>query len=183
MSEAKPKERKRLWAPWRMAYIQKDSRQGCVFCEGSKEEEDAENHILFRNQNTFVMLNRFPYAYGHLLVSPIRHVGDIEDLHDQEFRELMRTTRDALRVLRRCLSPEGFNVGINLGAVAGAGYADHLHVHIVPRWQGDHNFMPVLANTHVISEHLDHTFMKLKEGFELLASGSGDLEKLPPSEE
>jgi ATP adenylyltransferase len=161
--------RRILWAPWRMAYIKQNRRQKCVFCCANEESEDTENLILCRGGSVFVMMNRFPYAYGHLLVSPLRHVKDMDGLTAQEFNELMPMTRNAIRVLTRCLSPEGFNVGINLGKVSGAGYADHLHVHIVPRWSGDHNFMPVLADTQIISEHLADTYRKLRAGFDTLA--------------
>jgi ATP adenylyltransferase len=169
MSDLEQRGPRILWAPWRMSYIQQNRRETCVFCGATEETEDRENLILRRGESAFVMMNRFPYAYGHLLVSPIRHVKDLEGLTEQEFSELMPMTRDSIRVLSRCLSPEGFNVGINLGKVSGAGYADHLHVHIVPRWNGDHNFMPVLADTQIISEHLGDTYRKLRAGFDNLA--------------
>jgi ATP adenylyltransferase len=136
-----------------------------VFCEALAEEESAANLILWRGERVFIMMNRFPYAHGHLLVSPHRHVKDLDELSQEEAWDLMEATRRAIRVLKRCFSPEGFNVGVNLGKVAGAGFADHLHLHIVPRWNGDFNFMPVLADIRVISEHLTETYDKLREAF------------------
>lgn len=173
MSKTNQKEGKNLWAPWRMAYIRQNSRKECVFCTAGKGRRNEENLILGRSKEIFVMMNRFPYSYGHLLVSPTRHVKDLNELTHQEFHDLMRATRDTIEILRRCLSPEGFNVGINLGEVAGAGYADHLHIHIVPRWHGDYNFMPVIAETRVISEHLDQTYDRLKQGFDRFARELG----------
>lgn len=168
MSEADGRERRILWAPWRAPYIRQSQRPVCIFCEALDGEHSAESLVLWRGDRVFVMMNRFPYAPGHLMVSPIRHVKDLEGLSSRESRDLMACTRDAVRVLNRCLEPEGFNVGINLGEVAGAGYADHLHVHIVPRWNGDYNFMPVLADTRVVSENITETYRKLREGFDLL---------------
>jgi ATP adenylyltransferase len=164
----KDKCSKLLWAPWRMAYIREARRPSCVFCAalaGGRGDGDAGSLILWRRELVFVMMNRFPYAHGHLLVSPVRHIKDLERLTAAEEQELMGVTRHAICVLKRCLSPEGFNVGLNLGKVAGAGFADHLHCHIVPRWEGDHNFMPILAETRVISEHLMDTYERLREGF------------------
>ena len=168
MSGKGEKQKKILWAPWRMAYIRQSGRQACVFCDALREGEERESLVVWRSQSIFAMMNRFPYAHGHLLISPCRHVQDLEGLTLAESQALMQATRDAIRVLTQCLVPEGFNVGINLGKVAGAGFADHLHLHVVPRWDGDHNFMPVLGETRIISEHLDNTYNKLREGFERL---------------
>jgi ATP adenylyltransferase len=165
-------EIKSLWAPWRMVYIQGPSPQECIFCKASKEDRDQENLVLYRSRTIFVMMNRFPYAYGHLLVCPVQHVRDLGGLPDHALGELMQVTRDAIHILQRSLNPDGFNMGINLGGVAGAGYVEHLHMHIVPRWHGDHNFMPIIGETRVISEHLAHTYGRLREGFDLLASDS-----------
>jgi ATP adenylyltransferase len=168
MSEADGGGRRILWAPWRSTYVRRSQRPACVFCESLGEGCSSENLVLWRGERVFVMMNRFPYAPGHLMVAPTRHVGDLEGLSSRESHGLIRATRDSLRVLNRCLQPEGFNIGINLGKVAGAGYPEHLHVHIVPRWNGDFNFMPVLADTRVISEYLSETYGRLRKGFDLL---------------
>ncbi len=154
-----------LWAPWRACYVKERKKDGCVFCQALQAVQEPENLVLRVCERVFVMMNRYPYAHGHLLVSPVRHVADLDGLTEEEARDLMAETRLATRVLGKVLSPEGFNVGINLGKVAGAGYAGHLHVHVVPRWNGDLNFMPVLADVRVISEHLQETFSKLKKEF------------------
>lgn len=155
----------RLWAPWRSVYIGKDHGSGCIFCNKLEagEEKDRENHVLYRGDKVFVILNIYPYNNGHLLVAPKRHVGDIEELDEGEMQELFAVTSKMVSLHRKAFNPHGFNVGINLGKVAGAGIPGHLHIHIVPRWEGDNNFMPVLGDVRVISEALDHTFDKLKE--------------------
>lgn len=145
--------------------MQERKKGGCVFCQALENVQDPESLVLRVSDRVFVMMNRYPYAHGHLLVSPLRHVADLEGLTGEEARDLMEETRLATRVLARVLTPEGFNVGINLGKVAGAGYAGHLHVHVVPRWNGDLNFMPILADVRVISEHIQETFSKLKKEF------------------
>lgn len=159
---------KHLWAPWRMAYVKgEDSEDGCFFCRKLAEEDrDAENYVLHRSERAFVIMNVFPYSNGHLLVSPRRHTGDFLDLNPEEMADLLALTRRCMRVLSETLVPHGFNVGLNLGEAAGAGVADHLHVHIVPRWKGDTNFMPVLADVKVIPEHLRHTYDLLKGIFD-----------------
>lgn len=168
MSEAGEGQARILWAPWRACYVQDRKKGGCVFCEALREPVGPESLILRRVDSVFIMMNRYPYANGHVLVSPVRHVADLQGLTPEEARDLMEETRLALKVLGRVLGCEGFNVGINLGKVAGAGYAGHLHVHIVPRWNGDLNFMPILADVRVISEHLMETCAKLRAGFESL---------------
>lgn len=158
----------RLWAPWRSVYIGKDHGTGCIFCEklNAATEQDRANYVLFRGAKTFVILNIYPYNNGHLLVAPARHVGDIEELEPGEMQELFLTTRRMVKLMRRAFHPDGFNVGVNLGKVAGAGIPGHFHVHIVPRWNGDTNFMPVLGDVRVISEALDLTYDKLKSALE-----------------
>ncbi|SFG65518.1 Diadenosine tetraphosphate (Ap4A) hydrolase [Desulfotomaculum arcticum] len=155
----------RLWAPWRSVYVGKDQGSQCIFCEklNASADQDREDYVLYRGNQVFVILNIFPYNSGHLLVAPKRHVGDIEDLDPEEMRELFSTTQYMVKVLRSAFKPDGFNVGINLGKVAGAGIPGHLHIHVVPRWNGDNNFMPVLGDVRVISEALDTTLQKLKE--------------------
>ncbi|MEE8110662.1 MAG: HIT domain-containing protein [bacterium] len=157
----------RLWAPWRMAYIKgEDSEEGCFFCRKlAEDDKDADNYVLHRSELAFVIMNVFPYSNGHLMISPRRHTGDFLDLSEEEAAELMRLTRRCIQVLGETLQPHGFNVGLNLGEAAGAGISDHLHVHLVPRWKGDTNFMPVLADVKVIPDHLTHTYQLLKGSF------------------
>ncbi len=151
-----------LWAPWRLAYVTTAGKQqGCIFCQKPQEQRDRENLIVARFERTFVILNAFPYNNGHLMVVPYRHVPSLLDLTDDELAELMKVTQIAERVLRAALQPHGFNIGLNLGRCAGAGIEDHLHIHIVPRWHGDTNFMPVIADTKVLPELLEQTYEKL----------------------
>jgi ATP adenylyltransferase len=160
-----------LWAPWRAEYIYcaggqpSTSRRHCLFCNLLKSKDDAANLILCRGQRAFVVVNRFPYNNGHLMVAPNRHTANLETLSAAESAELFKLVQKSLAVLRRGLKPQGFNVGANLGRVAGAGVAGHVHIHIVPRWLGDVNFMPLLAETKVISEHLSQTYDRLRKGF------------------
>jgi ATP adenylyltransferase len=156
-----------LWAPWRLNYIVSSPPKGCVFCLG-KPEEDESRLVLYRGSHMFVVMNAFPYSNGHLLIPPYRHISDLADLTDDESLEMMQLTRESCRILKETCRPDGFNIGINLGGAAGAGIAEHLHLHIVPRWHSDTNFMPVLADVKVIPEALEATYRKLKEHFDLL---------------
>lgn len=151
-----------LWAPWRVEYVTKPKTGTCVFCAAAAGAEDGDALVVERGELCFTMLNAFPYAAGHLMVSPYRHVGELEALTEQETSELMRSATDALGALRRVMNPAGFNVGLNLGRVAGAGFADHLHLHVVPRWEGDTSFMPVIADTRVVSQALADTAKTLR---------------------
>ncbi len=155
---------KQIWAPWRMVYIGGDHGDECVFCEkaSSDQNEDEANLVLLRGEKTFVIMNLYPYINGHLLIVPKRHVGEIEDLTEEEMMELFKMTQKMVRVLR-AFNPQGFNVGVNIGRVAGAGVPGHFHIHVVPRWSGDTNFMPVLGDVRVISESLEGTYKKLKQ--------------------
>ncbi|HIE24098.1 MAG TPA: HIT domain-containing protein [Candidatus Korarchaeota archaeon] len=154
----------RLWAIWRVAYIKIASKQeGCIFCELPSSKKDDENLILLRSEHAFLMLNRFPYNPGHLMIAPYRHLGDIEDLTQEEVLDIWKILRLSIRALKETMSPDGFNIGINVGRVAGAGFEGHVHVHIVPRWNGDTNFMPVVAETKVISESLESVYGELRE--------------------
>jgi ATP adenylyltransferase len=157
----------RIWAPWRSVYVGGSHGEGCVFCEKVQSEEDEANLVLLRGDKTIVMMNLYPYNNGHLLIMPKRHVGDIEDLTGEEMAELFLMTQKIVKVLR-VFNPEGFNVGANIGKVAGAGVPGHFHIHIVPRWGGDTNFMPVIGDVRVISESQEVTFKKLKESLENL---------------
>lgn len=144
-----------LWAPWRLEYVVSDKKGECIFCLAANGDEDHAKWIVDRGERCFTMLNTFPYAPGHAMVAPYRHVGELEELDGDEMAELMVLARRGVVALRRAMSPHGFNVGLNLGEVAGAGIADHLHMHVVPRWQGDNNFMPVLGDTRVMNQALE----------------------------
>jgi len=158
---------KNLWTPWRMTYIKgKEGREpGCIFDRNPDLDHDRTNLILCRDRLTVVLLNRFPYANGHLLIAPTRHVADITDLTAAENGALMETIQKSVVILRKEYKPDGFNIGLNVGAVAGAGLSDHLHFHVVPRWNDDHNFMTVLAEVRTIPEHIEQTFDLLFPGF------------------
>ena len=158
-----------LWAPWRMSYVGSEQPEGCVFCTSPASGDDEGHHILHRGDLVFIMLNRFPYNTGHLLVAPFRHASDPLDLNPQESSEVLYGIRISLEVLRAVYRPEGFNIGMNVGRCAGAGYADHQHVHVVPRWPGDTNYMAVTAQTRIVPELLNETYRRLKEA--LLARG------------
>ncbi len=158
----------RLWSPWRMAYLTGEDKKpldGCIFCAKLAAGDDAGEHILYRGRTAYVTLNRFPYNNGHLMIVPNAHVPSFEQLDAATLAEMMRLLNDSLAALRRELRPDGFNVGANLGAVAGAGVADHVHLHVVPRWGGDTNFMPVLGDTRVIPELLSQTYERLKKAW------------------
>lgn len=155
-----------IWAPWRMAYIQQARKpRGCIFCVKARERRDASNFMLHRGRHGFVIMNLFPYNSGHLLVAPYAHVDSVEHLPEDVALDLVRLTNLALRVLRAEVRPEGFNLGINLGRVSGAGIEGHVHWHIVPRWNGDTNFMALFGETRVIPEHLRATYKKLRARF------------------
>lgn len=158
----------RLWAPWRLEYIVGEKTDGCVFCGPVEQDADERNHVLFRGKSAYVIMNAFPYANGHLLVPPYRHVGDLAELTEEESLETMQLTQLCCKALSAAFKPDGFNIGINLGTAAGAGIADHLHVHVVPRWNGDTNFMPVFADVKVIPEALEATYKKLRAQFDQL---------------
>jgi len=152
----------RIWAPWRIEYIEKPKKGGCILCQKPRENNDEANFILYRGQNNFIILNAFPYNPGHLMVVPYRHITNLQDLTDDEAKEHLDVVKRAVKLLTEVLKPTGFNIGLNIGKIAGAGIKHHLHTHIVPRWQGDVNFMPVLSDTRVISEALAATYKKLR---------------------
>jgi ATP adenylyltransferase len=157
--------RKQLWAPWRLEYIQQaDEQPGCVFCAAAAGD-DQELLVVHRGETAFALLNKFPYASGHLLVAPLRHVGGYAALTAGEAAEIHELTVAALTALAAVFRPDGHTVGWNLGRVAGAGIADHVHQHVVPRWGGDTNFMPVLADVKVLPEHLAETRRKLADAW------------------
>ena len=157
----------RLWAPWRMEYILGDKSGACVFCEHAAlaPEEWRKHLVLDATEHAFVVLNRYPFAAGHLLVVPRRHASSFADLSDVEYDATMRLVRSTLARLEAAVRPDGVNLGFNLGKAAGAGIAEHLHAHLVPRWNGDTNFMPVLADVRAMPEHLDATWARLAPHF------------------
>lgn len=158
----------RLWAPWRMQYVSTAGKSdtGCIFCIKPAEEQDEVNLIVLRGAQAFAMLNLFPYTSGHLMVAPYRHTGDILSLSDEESLDLWRLMQRCVRVLQQVYQPEGFNIGFNIGRAAGAGIEGHLHLHIVPRWHGDTNFMTTISETRVLPETLDETYRRLKTAFQ-----------------
>ena len=154
-----------LWAPWRMEYIlEKRKGKKCVFCP-IKGQTDEKRLIIYRTPFSLVMLNRYPYAYAHLMVAPVRHIAEVSKLKPEEMSDLFQSLGRAIDILKEAFRPKGFNVGMNLGRVGGAGIPHHLHIHIVPRWRGDMNFMPAIAEVRVIPEHLDRTCKKLRGYF------------------
>jgi len=149
-----------------MAYITQEPRPGCLFCRAIADPSDPDAElVVWRPENAIVMLNKFPYNPGHVMVAPYAHKGDLADLDDAESAALIGALRRTIQVLREALKPEGFNVGANIGRVAGAGIPDHIHFHVVPRWNGDTNFMPVLSEVKVVNEHLQQTAEKLRKAF------------------
>ena len=154
---------KNLWAPWRIDYILSKKFPGCIFCDKPAENKDDENLILYRGEHNFIIMNTFPYNNGHIMVVPYRHTAALAGWSHDEQIELMELADLAVELLKKLMKPDGFNLGINMGLVAGAGVADHIHLHVVPRWNGDTNFMPVLSDTRVIPEALRMTYGKLKE--------------------
>lgn len=156
-----------LWSPWRMEYIENhDKEEGCVFCNAQAMEDSAENLIAFRGERAYVILNRYPYTGGHLMVVPLEHKAILEELDPQTRAEMMELTARCMTILRNLYKPQGFNMGANIGEAAGAGVKDHVHIHIVPRWKGDTNFMSALGETRVIPEDLEVTYQRVKDAFQ-----------------
>lgn len=157
-----------LWAPWRIEFIRSEKETGCFLCDKEKPDMSSpeEPFMVYRARTCYVIVNRFPYNSGHIMVAPYRHTGDIEDLTTGERHELIDLSVDCKKVLQAVMYPDAFNVGLNLGNAAGAGFEDHLHMHIVPRWNGDTNFMPVLADTRCVPEAIEKTAELLKEAWE-----------------
>ncbi|MFW6146945.1 MAG: HIT family protein [Thermodesulfobacteriota bacterium] len=158
-----------LWAPWRMEYVAGDNKQGeCIFCPGEDRSRDEERLILFVGQRSMVIMNRFPYINGHLLAAPVRHVSALDALIPEEKLDLITMVEQSVAILTQVMNPEGFNVGLNLGSIAGAGVEDHIHFHVVPRWSGDTNYMTVVGDVRVIPEHIKKTYKKLLPFFKEL---------------
>ncbi len=153
----------RLWAPWRIKYINQKKQKGCIFCKVFREKKDKKNFVVLRSKYCFAILNTYPYNNGHLMIVPGRHVKSLEDLGEAELLDMNRVLIKIKSTLKRILNPGGFNIGMNIGKVAGAGIAGHIHTHIVPRWLGDVNCMPVVANTKVVSESLEDLYTRIKK--------------------
>lgn len=157
-----------------MPYIRLLSSEGekeCIFCTLPREDRDRDNLILHRSRHSFIILNKYPYNPGHLMVAPYRHVANLDELGDEELMDVMELLRLSVRILRKAMSPDGFNIGMNIGKAAGAGFEGHVHIHVVPRWVGDANFMPILGNTKVISEALSNTYDELKKVLDSVGKG------------
>lgn len=152
-----------LWAPWRLQYITAEKEKGCFLCRYIKSKKDDKNLILYRGKTAFIILNRFPYNSGHLMIAPVKHIAELNRLSDEEQLELIKLTSLSIDLLKKALKPMGFNIGVNIGKVAGAGLEDHLHFHVVPRWNGDTNFMPTTSNTKVMPQLLKDTYRTLKK--------------------
>jgi len=161
---------KKLWAPWRFEYIASanDTDEECIFCTKPKESNDEQNLITYRSQHSFIMLNKYPYNNGHLMIVPYIHESDLIKLNDEILLDLQHTLQKAILALNNTMHPHGLNIGINMGRTAGAGIDRHLHYHLVPRWNGDTNFMPIIAETKVVSESLVDSWRKLKREFDKL---------------
>lgn len=154
-----------LWAPWRMRYVTGEKPEGCFLCQKHEDCHDPENLVVYRGNRCYVILNLFPYNPGHLMVVPYEHLPGPQDLDEETLSEMMILVSRCVKLLEAAMSPSGFNVGMNIGRVAGAGVAEHVHAHIVPRWEGDANFMPVLASTKVIPEELQSTYERLRKAW------------------
>jgi ATP adenylyltransferase len=158
----------RIWAPWRLAYVSdasKDSEEECIFCAKPAEDDDEANLIVHRGERCFVILNLYPYTNGHLMIAPFEHIGALQSLPAETVAEMMALSQRAITILEETYGPHGFNVGFNQGRVAGAGVEHHIHMHVVPRWGGDTNFMPVLADTRVLPQTLEQTYAALHGQF------------------
>jgi ATP adenylyltransferase len=150
-----------MWTPWRMEFILSNKTEGCIFCAKPAEDRDRENHILYRGRRAFIMLNIYPYSNGHILIAPYQHRPSLELLDEDIAVEMMLLTRRGIAAVRKALRPDGLNIGANIGAMAGAGIAEHVHLHVVPRWAGDTNFMPVVGGVRLVPEVLETTFDRL----------------------
>ena len=159
---------KKLWAPWRFEYLAgvDDSDQECIFCTRPKESNDKKNLIVYRSEFSFIILNKYPYNSGHLMIVPYEHKSDLASFSDDILLDMQHSLQKAITVIKNVMHPHGMNIGINIGRAAGAGIDQHLHYHMVPRWNGDTNFMPVITETKVVSESLEKTWKKLKKEFE-----------------
>jgi len=162
----------RLWAPWRLQYVTKAKAAGCIFCDKPLAGDDRASLIVHRGTHAYVILNAFPYNNGHVMVAPYAHLSTLEELPPETLHEMMDLAQQCARALKIGFHPEGLNLGFNLGAAAGAGIKDHIHMHLVPRWAGDTNFMPVIADARVIPQSLDQSYLLLCESFAKLDSSA-----------
>ncbi len=158
----------RLWAPWRMEYVQAPKTEGCIFCDKPQQENDRENLVLHRGRHSFVLMNLYPYNNGHIMIAPFKHCDTMHDLDQEVYSEIMFLAEKTMSILKKTMHPQGFNFGANIGEAAGAGIAEHIHFHIVPRWVGDTNVMPVIGHTKVIVQGLQETWDLLKPEYKLL---------------
>ena len=164
-----------IWSPWRMIYIQSHRQEAeCVFCDELDHADSPENLVIHRDQHSYVILNRYPYTSGHLMVVPYTHQPALHDLEPETRAEMMELVNQAILVLQSVYNPHGFNVGINIGEAAGAGITEHIHIHVVPRWGGDTNFMSSLAQTRVLPESLDETYWRVKQAWDSMRSPPPD---------
>jgi ATP adenylyltransferase len=152
---------KRIFAPWRYKYVSNPDSEGCIFCKAASSDDDKKSGVLFRGKYAFVIMNVYPYNNGHIMVAPYKHTGNFEELSEDEMLEMSVILKRWQKVIKKAMNPDGFNIGINLGRIAGAGFEDHLHYHLVPRWSGDTNFMPVISDTKIVP-------MSIGEGYDLL---------------
>ena len=159
----------KLWAPWRMKYIKQEKGRECIFCVLPSQNQDEKNYILYRGTLSFIIMNTYPYSNGHLMICPYKHLACLSDLKSGEMVEMGKLTQNCIEILRSIYRAQGFNVGVNLGKAGGAGFDEHVHTHIVPRWTGDTNFMPVLSEVKVQPEHLREGYQKLQPLFKTLS--------------
>ncbi|MEA1912920.1 MAG: HIT domain-containing protein [candidate division WOR-3 bacterium] len=157
---------KKIYAPWRSEYIKNPSGEGCIFCKAAESKDDRKWFVLSRGEHSFAMMNRYPYTNGHIMIAPYKHTGNLQELRLFELNELMELLQRWQAVISKAINPDGFNIGMNIGRTAGAGFEDHLHFHLVPRWRGDTNFMPVVAETKVIPVSLLEGYALLKSTYE-----------------
>ena len=156
----------KMWAPWRIGYILSDKKEnGCVFCNAYKTENDKDKLVVYRSEHSFVIMNLYPYNAGHIMIVPNRHIDSPAKLENNEQLNMFQLVNKTLNIIKNVMHPDGFNLGMNLNRAAGAGIEDHIHIHIVPRWNGDTNFMSTVANTKVISESIEETYNKIKQAF------------------
>lgn len=154
-----------LWNPWRFQYVSRAGKEKeCILCEIPKHRDD-EKYVIHRGKLAYVVLNAYPYNTGHVMIAPYRHIGSLEDLANEELNEIMELLVETVATIRRAFNPDGFNIGLNIGRAAGAGVADHIHIHVVPRWVGDSNFMVIITGTKPLPQSLNETYVKLKENW------------------
>jgi ATP adenylyltransferase len=157
---------KRIFAPWRYKYVSDPDAEGCIFCNAISSDDDRKSGVLFRGKFAFVIINKYPYNNGHVMVAPYKHTGNFEELSKEEMLEMSTLIQKWQEVLRKAMKPEGFNIGMNLGRIAGAGFEEHLHYHLVPRWGGDTNFMPIIGQTKVVPMAIDEAYDLLRKVYE-----------------